>query len=266
MIDTSKREKSLAKLIREKNRAVNRAPDGRLRVSGDHGRTKYYVVYDKGDSSGHYLSREQRKLAKQLAQKDYDRRILRAAEEELRAWQELAKFFPSVTVEELFDTLSPARRSLVSPILPTDEEFRRQWEAVKYKPGWFKPDAKEFYTDRRERVRSKSEQLIANLLNRLNIPYRYEYPVKITVEGREELWRPDFMILDVRHRKEFFLEHFGRMDDPTYARQTYEKMRIYEENGLWEGHGMYYSFEAEGAPVDMRLVEMKLLRILREGR
>ena len=39
-------------------------------------------------------------------------------------------------------------------------------------------------------------------------------------------------------------------------------MRIYEENGMYEGSNMIYTFEADEAPVDMRYVEAKVRRAL----
>lgn len=215
---------------------------------------------------GKYLKRDELNLAKQLAQKSYDQKVLRAAELELQAWQLLAKHFPSMTVEEVYQALSPARQKLVTPIIPTDEEYRKQWEAVTYEPGWFKADAAVYITDRGERVRSKSEQLIANLLYRLHIPYRYEYPIELNVNGRKRIWRPDFTILDVKHRKEFYIEHFGKLDDQeereNYARNAFDKMKVYEENGMYDGGCMIFSFETSKAPLDIQYVEMKVRRAL----
>lgn len=266
MIDTSKRQQALTKLVREKKQALKKAPPGRLRVSSTQGYVRLYHVSEVGDNTGKYLTQDQKALAQKLAQKAYDEQVLAMGEQELRAWKQLAALFPDKTVEEVFDNLSPIRQKLVKPIRLTDEEYRQQWEAVTYEPGSFQPGEAVYITDRGERVRSKSEQLIANLLYRLGIPYRYEYPIQLMVDGRSKTFRPDFMILDVKHRREFFLEHLGMLGDPEYARRNFEKIRIYEENGLYEGHGMYYTFEAQDAPADMRYVEAKVTRILRDGR
>ena len=154
----------------------------------------------------------------------------------------------------------------MTPVIPTDEQYRKQWEEVTYTPGYFKSDAPMYITDRGERVRSKSEQLIANLLYRLGIPYRYEYPIEVIVNGYKKTWRPDFTILDVKNRRELYLEHFGKLDDPddtdNYARNAFGKMKIYEENGMFDGGCMIYSFETSKAPLDITYVEMKVRRAL----
>lgn len=263
---SSERQQFLLKLIRQKQYQLKKAPQGSLRIVPVRGKDRYYYVSPGDRSGGKYLGRNSIPRAIALAQKSYDQKVLKAAELELQAWQLLARHFPDMTVEEVYNTLSPARQKLVTPILPTDREFQKQWEEVTYEPGWFKADAAVFITDRGERVRSKSEQLIANLLYRLHIPYRYEYPIEIIVNGRKKIWRPDFTILDVKHRKEFYIEHFGKLDDQeedgNYARNAFEKMKIYEENGMYDGGCMIYSFETNKAPLDIQYVELKVRRAL----
>lgn len=65
-----------------------------------------------------------------------------------------------------------------------------------------------------ERVRSKSEVIIADMLNRKGISYRYEYPVYLKNVGQIY---PDFTVLDAIRRREIYWEHLGMMDDPDYA-------------------------------------------------
>lgn len=258
-----KRKAELEKQLSAKSKQVDKAPEGYLKISGKNRKTFYCVTSETGPS-GRYLNKEEIELARKLAQKAYDQQVLKAAEQELIAWKKLAKLFPKHTVEELYETLAPARKALVRPIIPTDQEFRERWEAVEYEPGWFKEGAAVYRTDRGERVRSKSEQLIANLLYRLGIPYRYEYPIHINVHGKTQIWRPDFLILDVRHRKEIILEHFGKMGDVSYAMQAFGKMKIYEENGFRVGIDILYSFEMEQMPADIPAIEQMIRRVLAE--
>ena len=264
--NTRHREQTLTRLIGAKKRALKAAPSGFLRIANVRGNDRYYKVDEGKRQMGVYLNQKNLDLARQLAQKSYDLKVLKAAELELQAWNLLASHFPGTTVEEVYETLSPARQKLVTPIIPTDEQYRKQWEEVTYTSGYFKPDAPVYITDRGERVRSKSEQLIANLLYRLGIPYRYEYPIEIVVNGYKKTWRPDFTILDINNRRELYLEHFGKLDDPddtdNYARNAFGKMKIYEENGMFEGGCMIYSFETSRAPLDIAYVELKLRRAL----
>ena len=77
--------------------------------------------------------------------------------------------------------------------------YMKQWEAVVYERKGFREDAPNYYTDKGERVRSKAEILIANMLNKHGIPYRYEYPLKLKGYG---VIYPDFTLLNINTRKE----------------------------------------------------------------
>lgn len=260
------RKAYLLRTIAVKQKALKTAPEGRLKVVTSHGQLQYYHVFEERKVTPNYLSKKNLKLAARLAQKAYDQKVIRVAERELKAWDMLANFFPEHTVEEVYETLSPARKALVTPIIETDEEYRARWEAVEYTPKPFQEGAKVFITDRGEQVRSKSEQLIANLLYRLNIPYRYEYPIEVKVNGWTRTWYPDFTILDVKNRREVYLEHLGMLDDTreehNYSVKAFWKMKVYEENGMYEGKNMLYSFETGAAPLDITYVEMKVRRML----
>ena len=256
------RIKTLTKLIRAIEKRAPSYPEGGLRISHSHGKTQYYQTHPGSRGRDTYLTKNDMALVAKLAQKSYYHDVLKSAEQELRAWRMLIKLLPDKTYESVFGDLSEERQQLVKPVSPTDEEYRRQWESVPYEPGWFDPEKTYYMTERGEKVRSKSEQLIANLLYHLDIPYRYEYPITIYVDGEPRTWRPDFMILDIKHRKDFFLEHLGMMGNEDYLQRNLNKMKLYEENGLYEGHGMYYTFESDNVPIDLPFVKNKILRII----
>ena len=83
-------------------------------------------------------------------------------------------------------------------------------------------------TLRGERVRSKSEAMIADTLYRLKIPYKYECPLTIrrktgTSRNTKTIY-PDFTCLNVRLRQEFVWEHFNRYGHP--KDEVVNKLRI----------------------------------------
>jgi len=59
----------------------------------------------------------------------------------------------------------------------------------------------------------------------------------IVKQGKQEeqLQEPDFTTLNKRTRVQRYHEHFGKMDDPQYARKALEKIRLYENNGIFVG-------------------------------
>lgn len=110
-------------------------------------------------------------------------------------------------------------------------------------------------TERGERVRSKSEKILADKLFAMGIPYRYEYPLKM--KGYGTIY-PDFTILKVSSRTEVYLEHFGMMDDPQYCQKAVLKLQTYARNHIYPGKNLLVTFETLQTPLDMKSVEEML--------
>ena len=73
--------------------------------------------------------------------------------------------------------LHSERKKLITPIVPDEDTFVRQWEQDEYQPGYFSDEAPFIRSNRGERVRSKSEKIIADKYYKLGIPYKYEKPL-----------------------------------------------------------------------------------------
>ena len=145
------------------------------------------------------------------------------------------------------------RRILIDPIWLPDDEFRERWEAQKGEALAFRADDESsFYTDKGERVRSKSEILIADTLGRFNVPYRYEYPLELK-DGRT--FHPDFLCLNVRTRREYIWEHFGLLDDPAYASRAAAKLLLFSENKIFLGKKLIITTETAAIKFSSRQVE-----------
>ena len=65
---------------------------------------------------------------------------------------------------------------------------------------------------------------------------------------------PDFLVLNTRTRKEYYWEHYGKMDDPQYASRSVWKIKTYSSYGYIIGHPMIYTFEAKNYPLSMSQV------------
>ena len=141
----------------------------------------------------------------------------------------------------------------------TDEEFVAQWQAVPYQRLGFRKDDPEYYTQRGERVRSKSEILIADALYRHNIPYRYEYP--LYVDG-VLVAAPDFNCLNVRLRKEHYWEHLGMMGDKDYVNHNVKKLERYSLAKDFDDSGLILTFESESQPINIRVIEEEIRKYL----
>ena len=137
---------------------------------------------------------------------------------------------------------------LVKPLFDDDDNFIANWKAEEYAPMGFN-DNTEFYSNDGVRVRSKSELIIANLLEQYGVPYKYEKP--IVLEGLGQV-RPDFVCLNLRTRKEFIWEHFGMMDNAAYANKNISKLNSYQQNGYYVGKNMIATFESSVTTINSR--------------
>lgn len=228
------------------------APIGRLRVSMRDGNPRYYHCTEKGDNIGNYICKSNLQLAQQLAQKEYDQKAMKEITKTITWIRQILDASPVNSLDDIWGQMHPAKKSFIHPYVLSDEEYRKQWESVQFIGKSFDEAIPEIYTDRGERVRSKSEKIIADKLNSMNIPYRYEYPLKLSGFG---IVYPDFTILNLRTRKEYYLEHFGRMDDPDYAGKTVQKLETYQRNGIYPGEKLLITYETSEMMCDMRLVQ-----------
>lgn len=247
------RRKQLLQWKKEKEKALVKVPEGFLRICCHGDRTQYYRRKDSKDLNGVYLREKEMDVARKLAQKDYDRKVVRAVEEELRAIDKFLSDYPVKNVEKIYESLHKERQKLVLPIKKTDWQYRQEWEGITYEGKEFYEDEPEFYTAKGERVRSKSEVIIADLLNREAIPYRYEYP--IILKGVGTVY-PDFTVLNIKTRKEIYWEHLGMMDDFRYVENAIKKINEYEQNGIFPGDNLILTYETKKNPVNRKTINL----------
>ena len=221
--DLSARIEYIRKVLKEKSCTCEKVTDQHLIVLNK--THPQYYVREEGSSHRQYIPKRNIQHAVQLAQEEYDRQIIRNLQSELRALLRLQQHYAAGTAEQLFENLGAGRMAIVHPLIQTDEDY------VKC-------------------VRSKSEVIIANTLNRMGKPYLYERPLKLS--GYEKYLYPDFTVLNIKKRCEVLIEHFGKMDDPGYAENCLRKIRLYEQNGYFQGDRILFTFESLENPLDIR--------------
>ena len=260
-----KRLAELQNLLFTKKKTYEKAPQGRIRISQNGGHPEYYLVTERGSLRGKYLPHSQKTLARQLAQKDYDARLIKLLQKEISALQNYMKqTCNGRAIPELYDSLCPARRSLITPAILTNEQYAARWQDVSWTGRPFASDAPYICTASGERVRSKSEVIIADTLFRYNIPYRYEFPITLKRSNSDDIRRdlgrsitlyPDFLCLNTRTRTEFYWEHFGLMDSTEYSNNAAGKLRLYTENGILAGRNLIITMETQTEPPSIKALE-----------
>ena len=199
-------------------------------------------------------------MVKKLCQENYDRKVLSAAKAELKGLEKMYRNYDEKTCESVYEKSKKERQKLIHPIWLPDNEYIQKWEQVAYDKKSFQEDAPEFYTNKGERVRSKTEILIANALEKHQIPYRYEAPLKLKGYG---VVHPDFTCLNIRLRKQMYWEHMGMLDEESYRDYALDKILAYEKNGIFPGDGLILTHETQKNPVNSKIIEEMILHYLK---
>ncbi|MBE5836175.1 MAG: hypothetical protein E7309_16350 [Butyrivibrio sp.] len=234
-------------------------PDGALRITSTRKSQIQYMHCTEHDKNGQFIKKENQELAFKLAQKSYDQKIQKLVDRRLKQIQKLDEEYDDNEIEKIYDQLHPVRQMLVTPVKKPWEQLLAEWKNIPYVGKEFSENIPVIYTKKGERVRSKSEKIIADTFNDLGIEYKYECPLKLNGVGTVY---PDFTILRKRDGKEVYWEHDGRMDDPLYAEQAVRKINSYIANGYFPGDNLIVSVESSGNVLNDRIIKCMISKYI----
>lgn len=240
--ETKERVEELRTLINQKRNSIQRSPRGKIHVILNRNTLQFYLRKNPSDTPGEYISKKKTKLISEYLQKEYDCAFVKLAEEELRVLEDVLKQNDKPRkLKDIYSNKDERLKKYIIPVDMSDEDYITEWEKFKFTPKTFDiNDKTEYYTEKGERVRSKSEINIANLLKKNGIPYRYECPLKLK-NGR--IIHPDFTTLNVRKRRVCYWEHRGKMDSYDYANRSVERIKDYQNNGIFLGDDLIITEE-----------------------
>lgn len=258
-----------SEIISAIKRNASKELEGTLRVLTKNGHFYYY--WQKKGSNGkyvqEYLGIKKREIAIKLAEKDYQHKIYKIAEQNLQALLCFQNNFREDGIQKIYEGLGLARQNLVEPYENKVAAIIKQWESEEYEAKTSHRENLQYETERGEMVRSKSEVIIANLLyqNRDCLSYKYERPLKIETKGRTVTVYPDFTVLNLKTGKITYWEHAGRMDDENYATEFVWKHNRYMENGFVSGQDVIFSYETLAMPLDIKIVKLMIEALKKTG-
>ena len=248
-------EETYLKQILEKlgDKTVNQLQDS-LRISVDKNSVRYFrcVPDENGKRRNIYIPKADKKLPAQLAQNTYENKLRNLVTKRLEQLRRILKDYEDNEVDYIYTREHPERQRLIQPVQPTWEQRLSEWGKEEYKGKAFIDDFPVMITAKGERVRSKSEKILADYFYHAGISYKYECPLFLKGFG---IVYPDFTFLSRKEGKEIYWEHDGRMDDPEYARKAIRKIETYEKNGIFPGQRLILTFESSQDVLDMKIVE-----------
>ena len=212
-----------------------------------------------------FLKKESIDLARRLAQKSFDKNIYEIIQNKIALIEELESYYVNNNEYELYGNLSEDRKRLIHSNYEDDETYIKRWRQMflggSQRDSFYEryPITTPYYTERGERVRSKSEKIIADKLAREGIPYVYE--PRLELQDVITVY-PDFVLLNVSKRKTIYWEHFGLISDEEYAIKTLKKISLYEKSGIPVGDELLFSMESPSMPLDVSMIEEKIKEYL----
>lgn len=232
-------------------------PSGRLKVEKRGDRVCCYKA--DIDSVYRFMGKDEAKLMEGIIQRNYLEKVLKASKEETRILKRAIEKYPQMVAEEVYDSLPAGRKMFVNPIIASDEQFVRRWQEKPYERKPLRDGTPVYETIKGDRVRSKSEQIIADRLFTRGIPYKYECPLIVD----DDVIYPDFTILRVSDRKEVYLEHCGMTDKIDYADDMVWRMNKYALAGILQGDRLFLLFESSNVPLDARVVDKMIENVFK---
>lgn len=242
-------EETIRNINKELESLNKKVPEGARLRSAKHGRGyQYFVRRNTSDVNGEYIKAKDRKQAIILAQIEYYEKLsdnLKSAKSTLNM---LSFNCTEAIFESTLNDLSLGKSELIESHYISDELYISKWKNKEFSHMDFKPDYPEYYTRQNLRVRSKSEVIIADILDEAGIPFLYEKPLKL----KAGTVHPDFTLLNIRTRREVYWEHLGIMDDADYRNNAFLKLRNYEETGLYPFESVIWTFETGKYPLNTK--------------
>ena len=242
----------LKKISKDMRRELINFPEGTLRIAKRQASAQYYHCKAGAPQHGEYISKDDIELARQLAQKSYDEKVLRYAEKTISQIGRLLREYDDDRLEKIYKAEHPERRKLITPVEPTYEQQLANWMAQPYEGKGFPEGAPDIRTNQKIRVRSKSEKIMADYFESVGIIYKYEAPLYLKPYG---VVYPDFTFLSRKTGKEIYWEHEGMMDHPDYAKSAVHKIELYEKNGIFPGENLILTFESSATILNSELVK-----------
>lgn len=156
------KEKELQRLKMNLEKSLHNAPEGKLRITHKKDAPLYYhrTQFHKSDPNyyGSYIKKENMTLVQDLAQKDYEEKLLKVINKQLIYIHQFLQNFHLSSLSEVYEHMSKDRKTLVNAHVLSDESFAKMWQEKPYVSKGFAVNDPEIYTEKNERVRSNPKR------------------------------------------------------------------------------------------------------------
>ena len=213
---------------------------GSIRSTTCRGVPQYYIHLP--NKKNKYLAKSNLPSIQYAVKQEYHEKMAAALIRREKALLRLSKALEETEPASVYEKMSVAKKSLVTPIVSSEEDYIQNW--LEEHPGNQNPYPEDcnYTTNRGEKVRSKSEVLL-------------------TLPSGKTLY-PDFALLNTTTKKTLYWEHLGLVDQDTYLQKNIQKIQLYEVNGILLGDTLITSFESSSVPLNTKILDQKIRAFL----
>ena len=251
----NKEKAELDQKIKEIKQQLRGYPKGYLQCTKN---GKYVKWYHITSDSRKYIPKSERTFAEILSRKTFLLARLSDLQQEQNALKKILTISSKLISKASEITESPLYRELLkNSFLPIRRELS-EWAKEPYEKNAEFPENLKFPSVSGNVLRSKSETFIDQALFLKRIPYRYECALQLN----DYIYYPDFTIRRPDDGEIIYWEHFGMMNDPSYARKAMNKLGVYNSHGLLVNKNLIATFENEKYPFTLADAEETIKRYI----
>ncbi|NCB94299.1 MAG: ATPase [Clostridia bacterium] len=223
-------------------------PPGKLIITKYQSRSKWYV--NDGNSLT-YIPKSKKSYAEDLAKRKYISLKLKELIHEQKALNFYIRHHSteSEAAEKLLS--DPHYKALLAPHFEISSQESLDWSKLSFEKSTKYPEQLILKSVSGNIVRSKSEALIDMALYTNKIPFRYECALELD----DVTIFPDFTLLHPLTQEIYYWEHFGMMDNPSYAKNAYAKLELYTSYNIIPSINLITTFETKDNPLSSDVIE-----------
>ncbi len=225
------------------NQQIANLPEGNLLCIRNGKYTKWML---SNGSSPIHIPKSNREYAQKLALRKYLSCQVEELTHKLKIIEKCISSYGKIIVKSSSFLENPYYHELISSYFSSYPGELNSWINADYEKNPSHPENLIHHCLDGTLVRSKSEVIIANALYTNKIPYRYEcalYFDNLAIF-------PDFTICHPRTMAIVYWEHFGMMDNNSYADNAYNKLKIYGNKGIIPSINLITTFETKTSPIN----------------
>lgn len=248
---------------------------GTLHMENRKGKNKFLYVYEENGKRKRRVINEKQDLLAALCRKRYLEEELGLISRDINSLKRFISTYIQPTPETIISRLPDKYRNLpdkyffnphqvqgTTPQEKRDQDqdqeqsatyrLRQRWATEPYDQSTHKQEQKVQLTSRGLKVRTKSEVVIAEMLDAAGIFYRYEQMIYI----EDFSFAPDFTILT--DRGTIYWEHAGMIHDEEYCNHHKWKLSMYEKAGIVPWKNLIVTYDTENGGLDTRIIRSEI--------